>query len=205
MTSDRQRAANRANAQRSTGPRSFSGKAIASQNALRHGLSSRLGEDPEQDQREEALAQTIAGPEAGSSELHYARTVSGATLQLTRIRALRATLMDPAAREREVFSWSMPKRVCWQRHYRARTLNFRSVADRAEQDPGDGSTFGERFFQIAAPLERIPPAPSGPEANTVILSRFIGEVLKLDRYERRELSRRKKALRALEALRTSQR
>lgn len=41
MTSDRQIAANRRNAQRSTGPRSPEGRAISSQNARRHGVLSR--------------------------------------------------------------------------------------------------------------------------------------------------------------------
>jgi hypothetical protein len=41
MTSDRKVAANRRNAQKSTGPRTLSGKATASMNALKHGLCSR--------------------------------------------------------------------------------------------------------------------------------------------------------------------
>jgi len=41
MTSERKTAANRANAQRSTGPRSKDGKRRAAKNALRHGLSAR--------------------------------------------------------------------------------------------------------------------------------------------------------------------
>ncbi len=40
MTTDRQRAANRGNAKRSTGPRTPEGKAIVSRNALKHGLLS---------------------------------------------------------------------------------------------------------------------------------------------------------------------
>jgi phage gp29-like protein len=50
MTTERQRAANRANATRSTGPKTRVGKARASQNAYRHGLSARLARDktPEQ-------------------------------------------------------------------------------------------------------------------------------------------------------------
>jgi len=41
MSSDRKVAANRRNAQKSTGPRTLSGKAIASMNALKHGLCTR--------------------------------------------------------------------------------------------------------------------------------------------------------------------
>ena len=103
MASERQRAANRRNARRSTGPRTTSGKAISSWNALRHGLSAQIGDGPEKDQRVEALARIMAGPEAQSSQLHYARLAAAATEQIARIRALRTTLMDPAAREREVF------------------------------------------------------------------------------------------------------
>lgn len=204
MTSDRQRAANRRNAQRSTGPLSAAGKSASRQNALRHGLSARLGKDPAHDRQVETLAAIIAGPEAISSEFHYARIAADATLQITRIRALRTTMMDPSSRTREVFSWSFPQRVTWQRSYRANPATFNAIADRAEQDPGDGSTFGERFIRLAAPLERVPPRPSGPEANVVILSRFIGQVAKLDRYEARQLSRRKAAFRALEMLHASQ-
>lgn len=50
MISQKQLLANRQNAQRSTGPRSIEGKAIASQNAIRHGLRAEQtvipGEDP---------------------------------------------------------------------------------------------------------------------------------------------------------------
>lgn len=42
MTSPKQAAANRRNAQRSTGPRTEAGKALASRNALRHGILSRV-------------------------------------------------------------------------------------------------------------------------------------------------------------------
>lgn len=208
MTSERQRAANRRNAQRSTGPRTASGKANSSRNALRHGLSARLGADPEKDERLEALARIIAGPGAGAGQFHYARIAAAATLQIARIRALRTTLMEPAAREREVFSWSMPKKVQWRRRYKAGNFlvpvhrqAFEALAARAETENGGESSFGTRFMQIAAPLERIPPVPSGPDAPLVILERFISKVVKLDRYEDRELSRRKAALRALEALR----
>ena len=52
MLSEKQLLANQQNALRSTGPRSAAGKAIASQNAIRHGLSAQIaiipGENPEE-------------------------------------------------------------------------------------------------------------------------------------------------------------
>ena len=49
MTSERQRAANRANARHSTGPKTPEGKAVVSRNALRHGLRARDVVLPEED------------------------------------------------------------------------------------------------------------------------------------------------------------
>lgn len=201
MTSERKRAANRRNARRSTGPRSVAGKKTSRQNALQHGLSARLGKHPEQDQRVQGLAQIIAGPEAGASELHYARIAADATMQIIRIRGLRASLIQPAAREREVFSWSFPQRVHWQRRFRSKWLTVGAIVKRALQDQDqDGRSVSASDAEMAPPLERFPPCPSGPEASVEIFGRFVGQVLKLDRYERRQISRRKAAIRALDLL-----
>lgn len=45
MASDRQIAANRVNAKRSTGPRSVGGRLASSRNAVKHGLSRPIAED----------------------------------------------------------------------------------------------------------------------------------------------------------------
>jgi hypothetical protein len=52
VTSSRKRAANRRNAELSTGPKTASGKAVASKNALRHGLLSRQVVLPDEDPAE---------------------------------------------------------------------------------------------------------------------------------------------------------
>jgi hypothetical protein len=46
MATEKQIAANRANAQKSTGPKTAAGKLTSSRNAYRHGLSSPLRLDP---------------------------------------------------------------------------------------------------------------------------------------------------------------
>jgi hypothetical protein len=60
MASERQRAANRANARNSTGPRSASGKKRASCNALKHGLNTPMS-GAAVTREIEALARQIAG------------------------------------------------------------------------------------------------------------------------------------------------
>lgn len=52
VTSSRKRAANRRNAERSTGPKTAFGKAVASKNALKHGLLSRQVVLPDEDPAE---------------------------------------------------------------------------------------------------------------------------------------------------------
>ncbi len=61
MTSEAKRAANRANAKKSTGPRSPAGKARASQNARRHGLSRPTAADPASRNAIDARASSLAG------------------------------------------------------------------------------------------------------------------------------------------------
>ena len=61
MSSDRLRQANRANAARSTGPRSRAGKATAARNAQRYGLSLPVMADAALAPEVAALARAIAG------------------------------------------------------------------------------------------------------------------------------------------------
>jgi hypothetical protein len=143
MASSRRVAANRRNAQRSTGPRSRDGKARASRNAHRHGLAAfgvwtrPLAPDLER------LTDAIAGPTPDSCRSHFANTAAEAEFELRRVRMARLNLIAPL------------------------------VADLMEADNRDADA-----------------APPDPEAIIKILSR-------LERYERRAISRRNHALRLL--------
>lgn len=82
VANDRRVRANRANAARSTGPRTKAGKAAARLNALRHGLAASSHYEPGADQEIETLARAIAGAEEGSELLALARRVADAELRL---------------------------------------------------------------------------------------------------------------------------
>ncbi len=94
MASEKQIAANRANAMRSTGPKTLAGKMASSRNAFRHGLSRPLRFDPVTSAKVEAIAQALAGEEASEEQLASAADFARAQLELLRIRSKRAELMD---------------------------------------------------------------------------------------------------------------
>ena len=69
MATEKQIAANRANAKRSTGPRTLAGKTISSRNACRHGLSNSLRLDPLTSAKIDAIAVAVAGKAVNEDQL----------------------------------------------------------------------------------------------------------------------------------------
>ena len=104
MSTRRQIHANRANARASTGPRTSGGKAQSSQNALRHGLSVSVLDDPRWAPEVELLARKIVRASLGSDEdpdadaeaelIELAKPVAAAQIDLRRIRTHRRTLLE---------------------------------------------------------------------------------------------------------------
>ena len=88
----RQVAANRRNAQRSTGPRTAAAKARTARNARRHGLAIPLARDPAACVEIERLAAALVGRSATPARLEQARVAAEAELELRRVRAYRKAL-----------------------------------------------------------------------------------------------------------------
>ena len=97
MTSDRKVAANRRNAQKSTGPKTLSGKAIASMNALKHGLCARKPLIPGENEAEFVRFTTGWVDElrpAGPQQSMFAEQAILAAWQLRRVPQLEAGLLS---------------------------------------------------------------------------------------------------------------
>jgi hypothetical protein len=99
VATEKQIAANRANAKRSTGPKTARGKMVSSRNAYRHGLSRPLSPGVDTAAKLEAIARTVTGEGAGEEQLISAVEFARAQLELLRIGAARAEIMTAIERD----------------------------------------------------------------------------------------------------------
>lgn len=86
MASEKQIAANRRNATRSTGPKSGLGKFHSSRNALRHGFSRGLALDPASVRRVNSLKRKLLGEDANQDMERAAEEFARAQVHISKIR-----------------------------------------------------------------------------------------------------------------------
>jgi hypothetical protein len=94
MTSERQIAANRRNAQRSTGPRSTTAKMRVRRNALRHGLAAVIVNHSITAAEVDDLATAIGGKDAAPIEREQALIIAECEVTLRRVRAARVEVVE---------------------------------------------------------------------------------------------------------------
>lgn len=182
MTSNRKIKANRVNARISTGPKTYHGRARSAKNAFRHGLSLPIQSDQALCEEVQALARQIAGRYASAHIQILARQVAEAQIDLRRVRYARYLLLSDA------------------------------LANPYYESRADSRAKMRVIKQLLTPkLADIPPpafiekylitTPEGPTKFATILSEETKQLLAMDRYERRALSRRKFAIHALDEAR----
>jgi hypothetical protein len=179
LKSDRKIKSNRENARASTGPKTTQGRARAARNAVRHALSLPVYSDPVLFGEVEALAREIAGTNANAEIQELAHCIAEAQIDLRRVRCARHQFLT---------------RTLAEPYYESRA-NTRAklalVGRLLGKNPPDVSLDALATF--------VTSTPEGPQKFALILAQETKQLLAIDRYERRALSRRKFAIRAFDA------
>ena len=181
MATERQIAANRRNANKSTGPRSRAGRKRASGNATVHGLTAILVSIPEFAEQVEKLTREIAESSNDAILLLYARDAACAEIDLARVRQIKIAFIERASS--------------------LGTLDHSPYSDTA----GDARKFVNSILRgepPAVPLrtDSLATMPSGePERTAEAMRRALPELIKLARYESRAAARRDRAIRQITA------
>jgi hypothetical protein len=175
MVSERQIAANRRNARKSTGPRSGAGKKRASHNAYRHGLTLSITSTAAYAKQLDKLVREIAGDTKDAIMLERARALAQAELDLARVRRAKIALIE---RVRAFGELDPPQAF----HTVTQIKRFFNALDR-------GRPVLPRPIDSSATMPSQEPGRSGEAVR-----RALPELRKLERYERRAAGRRDRAV-----------
>jgi hypothetical protein len=191
MTSKQKVDANRANATASTGPKTLQGKARSSLNARRHGLSISVLADPNYSAEVKNLAREVAGEGASPEILELAHRFAEAQIDHVRVRHARHDLLSRHLSDPEF----RPHKYVKEAH----TITKIIAGRRRRFGPEDS------IPAILVPYvdHVLHWKPQGDEKLAHIVSDLAPKLAAMDRYERRARSRRKFAIRALDAVRFS--
>jgi len=161
--------ANRRNARKSTGPRTPSGKAAASMNAVKHGLSARMPVIPGENEAEFQVytAEWLEELQpAGPMEAFLAERIISIAWRLRRVGQMEARLFHPSeSQETHQLSRLNRYEVALERSFYRNMEEFR-VLQAARTDGADSPDLGE--IQNEPTGAEVPPdllvnQPSGPQ------------------------------------------
>jgi hypothetical protein len=178
MASERQIAANRRNANKSSGPRSAAGRKRASNNAYRHGLFSKRARAAVTEEMQ-ALARIIAGEVTSAIALEHASVAAEAEVELGRIRDAKRGLIDRTG----IFdSFKTPT----------------TFLTDPRKDPWLMSAMvrGRKSQPIEAE-DLLSPMQQEEAERSVAIKRVLSELTKLSLYEKRAAARRDRTIRKL--------
>ena len=179
MATERQIAANRRNAGKSTGPRSRAGKQRACFNAYQHGLTTSPIPSAAFARKIERLARRIAGNSKDEIILGHARSAAHAEFDLARVRRVRVALIERA----HAIATLGTSRLFNSAHEAERFLDAMVKGKR----PTIPNSVGPSATIPADELERTAQA----------IRHVLPELVKLDRYESRAVARRDRAIRQI--------
>ena len=179
MPTPLQVAASRRNGRKSTGPKSRAGKSRAARNARRHGLATSIWSDPALASATEALALELAGPGASPELQSLAREAAAAHIAVDRVRRASHRLMVQQL-EDPILLPTNPR------------VLRRQVKDLIELDE-----LQMQGLYVPWRLRFVAQIPDGVEKYALAISNLARKLAAAERYERRAMSRRKRAFRNL--------
>jgi hypothetical protein len=198
MTSARKIAANRINAQKSSGPRSRVGKDRVSSNALRHGLAALKHLDAMRPRDIELMARAICGDDIDPLLFEQAQVIAETELVLRCVKAERIAVIE---RLRDVTARPLAIRDDSMARAKARLLEMDLAAAELErmQARFDALTAEERtklYEEYDRELDELDskPAPIEERDEVDAMREAMPDLERLARYERRGCSRRKRAI-----------
>jgi hypothetical protein len=203
MSLSRRKSANRANAQRSTGPRSAKGKAQSRLNAFKHGLAIPALTLPELAHDITELAERMAGPSADNpSVLQAAMHVVAAAVDIDRIRwarrdLLKQMLSNPEFHDPPCAMEPMPERPDRVRFTMAMRLEAYRAGTRAAQREAELAQITARWA-YENKVERIKLRRTNAKYEAKQRALQWEQLARLERYERRAVSRRNSAIRTFD-------
>lgn len=139
MASEKQIAANRTNATRSTGPKTAVGKSRSRRNAFRHGLSLGMARDEISLSKVNALARALVHDENDSQQLFLATSVADAQINLLYIERARTDIMV-ALEDRDSDSGKLRRLAALDRYERYARTKRRRASEQLEALICEGST-----------------------------------------------------------------
>jgi hypothetical protein len=191
MASERQIAANRRNAQKSTGPKTGSGKKRSSKSAYRHGLSLPMSNVGSEAQLKD-LSRQFAGDASDAKILALAERAADAQLDLVRVRKAKTAMIERALMLGAAGARSHPE--------------LKELGHRIVQNGWRRKTQGVSLPQPEL-LDSATPLPGGNEEEE---RRFVNgvrhilpELTKICRYEKRAAGRRDRAIHEIASIKTA--
>jgi chromosome segregation ATPase len=183
--------ANRLNGKKSTGPKTVEGRTRSARNALKHSLARPLVNIHGASERVEILARSWVGADAEPIQMGQARKAAEAHLELERIEARRIALLSgPWVKEVRTPSRTILREAnAW--------LDIQEKMSRVVEKDNPTERDVTRLEQLIEQRKSITLTPMLQEIE-MDFGEIASELIKLERYERRARSRRKKALRELD-------
>ena len=224
MTSARSLAANRENATKSTGPRTSQGKSRSSGNALRHGFDAAHFGHEGLSEKVTRIAKELCKDDTDPFQFEQAIIIAESQVLIARVRAARIAAIERVRNSPGPGKLTLPGCLTMEelenfsrdlrdgnirravklinrntREFKAFVKALRASMS-AETEDLHREARREVDRMIVARLEETDRSAPGEREDAACVSRALPDLLSLERYEKRALSRRKRAIRRFDHL-----